>query len=48
MGQRNKLFNESDVWVMDQAKIGPDEVLVHLEGASIQVEIAKSIDFCAR
>ena len=45
---RHKLFNRSDIWILERAQIGPDEVLVHLEGASIQVEVAKSIDFCAR
>jgi hypothetical protein len=40
-------FTNEDLMIFKQEKIGPDEVLVHLEGASIQVQVAKTDDFCS-
>ena len=43
---RYKYFNESDIYLLNKARIGPDEILVFLEGPSIQVEVAASENFC--
>jgi len=44
---RERLFNRTALRVLNEKKIGPDEILVQLEGDSIQTYIADSRDFCS-
>ena len=38
--------NETDLRTIFDAKLGPDEIVVQLIGASLQTQIAWSVDFC--
>ena len=40
--------NETDLKTIFDAKLGPDEIVVQLLGASLQTQIAWSIDFCGK
>lgn len=39
-------FNASDIPLFQKEGVGPDEIIVQLEGASLQTKLAKSIDSC--
>ena len=45
---RSDLFNASDLRLMDEYRLGPDEIIVQFEGASIQAEIAQTDDNCLK
>jgi hypothetical protein len=40
--------NSADVELIKQQRIGPDEIVIQLEGNTLQSKIAHSIDFCKR
>ena len=40
--------NETDLRTIFDAKLGPDEIVIQLLGASLQTQIAWSIDFCGK
>ena len=46
INDRNDKFNSSDLFLMDENNIGPDEIIVLFEGASIQAQVAQSSDYC--
>jgi len=39
-------FNKSDIDMMKQIGVGPDEIIVQLEGPSLQTKVAISQNFC--
>lgn len=39
-------FNASDITTFQNSKIGPDEIIVQLEGASMQSKVARCTDMC--
>ena len=39
-------FNTTDIPLFQKEKVGPDEIIVQLEGASLQTKIAKCSDMC--
>lgn len=42
----SSLFNRSDWLLFEAERIGPDEIIVQLEGASLQTVVARSENFC--
>jgi hypothetical protein len=40
-------LNWTDVRWLKSLGIGPDEIIVMLEGASLQAQLATSVDFCS-
>ena len=45
-GERERIFNSSDLLLMDEYQLGPDEIIVQFEGASLQAEVARTVDNC--
>ena len=43
---RNELFDKLDLDIINELEIGPDEIIIQLEGASVQGKVATSTDFC--
>ena len=43
---RSEIFNSSDLMLMDEYHLGPDEIIVQFEGASVQAEVARTDDYC--
>ena len=43
---RYRLFNDTDLLLLDEHQIGPDEIIVQFEGASVQAQVARTNDNC--
>ncbi len=43
---RYRLFNETDLMLLDENQIGPDEIIIQFEGASVQAQVARTNDNC--
>ena len=43
---RNYFTDDNDVELINANRIGPDEILVQLEGSTMQTEVAESVDLC--